>query len=118
MSEKDKLTNMRYLRKLIQSLYQEFPAELMEILQETNWTPPPEGEVPDFYQGDVVEVRNSPDEVWRLDRFTGISVTNEDFPFVTSRRLSDLTLFGCKSLDDDQLSLSKSLIIGDIENRL
>ncbi len=26
-----------------------------------------------------------------------------------TRRLSDLTLFGCKSLDDDQLSLSNSL---------
>ena len=27
----------------------------------------------------------------------------------SSRRLSDLTLFGCKSLDDDQISLSNSL---------
>ena len=85
MSEKDKRVNKRYLTKLIHSLYQEFPAELMEILHENNWTPPPEQENPQFHPGDMVEVRNSVDRIWRIDRFTGISVTDEGFPYGTSR---------------------------------
>jgi hypothetical protein len=85
MSEKDKLVNKRYLKRLIQSLYQEFPDELMEVLQESNRTLSAGNNHPEFHRGDVVEVRNSVDEVWQLDQFTGISVRDKGFPYGTSR---------------------------------